>query len=236
MKDDAQTKAFVLYFSGHAKCAPCHSFGPGIRTQYLLHVVLCGKGKVCIAGQVHELKADSLFFIQPGQMVYYEADQQTPWEYCWIGFGGSDMKHLLETCNLLTQSVHKDLPQAARSTFVKLCRDHIENRGNELWYKGLFYQFFSYLAPGPDVLPPAGRYLKKATEYIQQNFMHDISISAISDDIGINRSYLYRLFYQWQNTSPQQYLLHCRIDAARKMLLETDYPQTENKSQFHTAA
>ena len=78
----------ILYFTGYEKCDPSHSFGPAIRTHYLIHYVVKGSGRFHENGRVHSLHAGDLFLILPGQITYYEADRETPWEYCWVGFDG----------------------------------------------------------------------------------------------------------------------------------------------------
>ena len=35
-----------LCFCGLAKCEPNHSFGPGIRDNYIIHYITKGKGKI----------------------------------------------------------------------------------------------------------------------------------------------------------------------------------------------
>ena len=35
---------FYLCFCGYAKCAPLHSFGPAVRPNYIIHLILDGKG------------------------------------------------------------------------------------------------------------------------------------------------------------------------------------------------
>lgn len=219
--------ALSVFFSGHEKCQPRHFFGPAVRPQYLVHFVLSGKGLFRSEGQVYHLTGNSIFLIRPGQQTYYEADAQDPWEYCWVGFDGWDARQLMESCGLPANPVRENLPSTARSTFFKLCRAHIENRGNPIYCTGLLYQFFSYLAEPGSAAPAPGQYLQKAADYIRRNYMYDISVAGVSAYVGIDRSYLYRLFRQWQDTSPQAYLLRCRIEAAQRMLLESDYTVTE---------
>ncbi len=229
MEEATTQETLAIYYSGHEKCLPRHGFGPFARTQYLVHFILSGKGWFRAGGQVYHLEADSVFLIQPGQLTYYEADPKDPWEYCWIGFDGTDAENLLDACGLLYCPVRGDLSAAARSTICRLFREHMHNRGNSLLYKGLLYQFFSCLAEqtAPQRPAAAGEYLKKAAEYIRRNYMYDITVAGISSFVGVDRSYLYRLFRQWQFCSPQQYLLSCRMEAAQRMLLESPYTVTE---------
>ena len=88
-----------IYFCGHEHCQPGHSFGPAVRPHYLIHVVLSGKGIFKHQGHTYSLKSGDSFLIKPMDSTYYEADQNNPWEYAWIGFDGQEIPALLnQTC------------------------------------------------------------------------------------------------------------------------------------------
>ncbi len=219
----------AIYYAGYEKCQSRHSYGPAIRSQYLVHYILSGKGLFRRGTQTYHLEANSMFLICPEELTYYEADAQDPWEYCWVGFHGTDARPLMEACGLLDRPVRSDLPAEARSTVLRLYQAHGANHGSPILCKGLLYQFFSCVeTPAAHRRPvTADEYLSKATEYIRRNYMYDISISGVSSYVGIDRSYLYRLFMQWEGVSPRKYLLEHRMEAARRMLLGSGHTVTE---------
>lgn len=55
------------YFSycGFAKTEPKHSFGPAIRDQYLIHIILEGEGYYTIKNQKYYLRKGQGFVIPP---------------------------------------------------------------------------------------------------------------------------------------------------------------------------
>ena len=73
---------------GREACEPGHSFGPAIRRYTLVHYVKRGKGTFYARGQAHPVGAGEAFLILPGEVTTYTADEEDPWEYCWIGFDG----------------------------------------------------------------------------------------------------------------------------------------------------
>ena len=77
-----------VFNCGLERCAPGHTWGPGIRDHYLIHLILAGKGTFQTGGKTWELAPGDLFFVQPNQLNTYTADAQQPWEYCWVGFNG----------------------------------------------------------------------------------------------------------------------------------------------------
>src|SRR5690606_14041715 len=47
-----------------------------------------------------ELQAGASFFIFPGELSSYTADQHRPWHYRWIGFRGTDVDQWLSRINI----------------------------------------------------------------------------------------------------------------------------------------
>ncbi len=74
-------------------------------------------------------------------------------------------------------------------------------------------------------------YMMQAVEYIKQNYNKNISVENISNLLGIERSYLSRLFKTYKNKSTQNYIIDYRMRQARRMFEEEDM----NVSQVCTA-
>lgn len=64
--------------------------------------------------------------------------------------------------------------------------------------------------------------MRKSIDYIRQNFKQGISVGDISAHIGISERYLRKMFTQYLNMSPLDYLTQIRINAAIEMLRITD--------------
>ena len=64
-------------------------------------------------------------------------------------------------------------------------------------------------------------YVDMAITYIQSNFSN-IKISDVARNIGINRSYLTKIFKNKVGISPQEYLMDRKLSYACKLLRETD--------------
>ena len=82
-------------------------------------------------------------------------------------------------------------------------------------------------------LPISGRndhneqYYQQALEYISNNYSYNLKIQDIADYIGVDRTYLYKIFMREAQISPKQYLLQYRIRAAAKLLQTQNYNVTE---------
>ncbi len=227
MREVKRQWPLIVCYSGYEKCESRHSYGPAVRTQYLIHYVLSGKGCFRTEEQEYRLEANSVFLIRPDQRTYYEADGLEPWEYCWVGFDGTDAKAVLEACGLLDCPVKERLSPSAQNSVLRLYGQYTGNQGNAMLYTGLLYQFFSCFCERSVQPGVASQYVEKATEYMHRNYMYAITVAQVAAYVGIDRSYLYRLFRQLHDVSPQQYLHRCRMEAAQRMLLESTYNVTE---------
>lgn len=67
-------------------------------------------------------------------------------------------------------------------------------------------------------------YVEDSLQYIENNYDHSFSIQEIADSLGLECTYLYRLFKKVTGFSPQEYLLDYRIRKACELLQNTDLP------------
>lgn len=77
-----------LSFYGYEECTPNYSFGPAIRDTYVLHYITKGKGQFHYKGKIVDLKAGDFFLLKPDELTFYQADNQDPWAYYWLGITG----------------------------------------------------------------------------------------------------------------------------------------------------
>ena len=93
-------------------------------------------------------------------------------------------------------------------------------------------QFYGIIALLYD--PAVGRgetsaecYVRTAADYIENNYAYPIRIDMIAGRLGIDRSYLYRIFTEKMSVSPKEYLNRVRIKAAKEMLAAGEYSVTD---------
>lgn len=227
-----------IYFCGHESCASGHFFGPAVRPHYLIHFILSGKGCYRAGGTSFFLQKGDAFLIHPGETTFYEADREAPWEYAWIGFGGKDCLALLSSCAFFEHGYvfrHTSDPTASRrfhqirSTLFDLLRCFESECANPLELLGYFYLILSQMGY-PEKKQPQNQeeaYLQKALDYLHNNYSYPVSIQQLARQIGIDRSYLYKLMERNFQLSPQQYLIEYRLMKAREMLTATSRSITE---------
>ena len=69
--------------------------------------------------------------------------------------------------------------------------------------------------------------VKAVMEYVRNNLAEDLNVKDIAYKFGYERSHLYRLFLNENGFSIQWYIITCRINRARYLLVETKKPVYE---------
>ena len=62
------------------------------------------------------------------------------------------------------------------------------------------------------------QYVRKAVRYMEDHFSDSISVNDIAFHMGLDRSYLYRIFKRHMGYPPSRYLLNYRLKRAAEML------------------
>lgn len=228
---DQNFEDFYLLYCGHQECPSSYSFGPAVRPNYLIHYVLKGKGYYYVNDRKYTIEGNQGFLIRPHELTFYQADENDPWTYLWIGFDGKKVKTYLKysgmdeknytfSCNetdLLNSYVNQMLKHDTLSHY------------NELSLQGLLFLFFAALAksaetPYEEDVEIDNLYISKAIEYIEKNYQNPILVTDIANYVSLSRTYLTTIFQQTLHMSPQKFLLKFRITKASELLIHTDLP------------
>lgn len=223
-------REITIYYCGQEECAPEHYFGPAIRQHYLLHVVLDGKGFYRAGGETYHLEEGDAFLIKPQEITYYQADKENPWVYAWAAFGGGQAERLVSEYRQEEAGYHYRFDQESRwREWIHALVEAFEAPGhNQDEMAGYLYLLFAQFPRrwegGED---PEWNYVAGAERYIHHNFSYPIQIGDVAKHVGIDRTYLFKLFKKYKGISPKQYLTACRLAEAKRLLEETALNATE---------
>lgn len=240
-----------LYYCGSESCTPNHSFGPAIRSHYLIHFIRSGKGIYLRQGMEYSLKQGDAFLILPGETTKYMADSEDPWDYTWIAFDGAGAEPLLASCGFSNNNPVFHSDDDTKGSML-ICQAEIfeshfhDQRLNFLEILGHFYLLFSCMhtdTPSTGSMIPGNAciletncknassaqrlYFHQATEYLKHNFSYPVKIEQLARYVGVSRSYLYKTFITCSGKSIQQYLLRLRLREACSLLAETERSITD---------
>ncbi len=220
-----------IYYCGKEACSPGHYFGPAIRPHYLLHFILNGKGIYESRGSKYKVGKGEAFLIRPQEITYYEADREEPWEYAWVAFDGEKTEEMLKKAGFTQDYPICDILR------VEDCGNYLDRLvakfdradSNEYELIGLFYLIFSTAARVYQKEEEAAEqgYYVKALTFIRHNYGYDIRVSDIARYVGIDRTYLFKIFKHFLGKSVKEYLTEYRILTAKYMLQRTTYNMTE---------
>lgn len=221
---------YHLNYCGYEHCHPGYAFGPHTRASYLMHIVTRGSGRYYVNNKIYQICAGQIFLIYPGITTTYQADQDDPWSYYWIGFSGYQANYILsqmgfsQDSHVITVAQLDPLIQCIERMLqsYEFTLQHELQRTSEL-----LHFFACVLNSRPQSLssskPSKAQYAEAAMRYISNHFDQKIQISALADYIGIDRSYLSKIFREEYQISPQEYLLRLRIQKATTLLVNTNY-------------
>lgn len=229
-KEQHQLKTDLHFdFCGISKTLPFHSFGPAIRQNYILHIVMEGKGTYQVKNQHYQLKKGDVFLIRPGDSTFYLADGEEPWMYCWLSFSGAAAEEI----------IHRSLFGADQYTmvssdiqkYINVILDCLpykeETAANELHLIEMTYRFLAVLLEdgGKIHLGDNKKYSPlavAAVEYIEGHYAKELTVEGIAQHLAVNRSHLSRVFRNHMEISIKEYILGVRINRAAFLLSSTE--------------
>ena len=237
------TDDLYLQYCGIEQCLPDYYFDADGRDGYHLHVILQGKGKLFVDGNIKNLHFGQMFITKPGENTWYKADTNDPWVYCWMTFDGNIAKRCVEDAGFVEGINVLDCQTDPRHfhSIVASVLDQAELSPSNVYLStGQLLRFISaaihsYYATENRSRKnrkfPADDYVRYAADYIQANYA-TARITDVAKYVGLHRSYLTNLFKTKTGISPQEYLIQCRLQQGCKLLKETNNPIQEISHQI----
>ena len=192
--------------AGWERCDSGHSFGPHTRDYYILHYVVSGRGVFEKEGERRGVGGGEIFVIRPGEITTYTADRTNPWFYIWIGFNGKLAKMFDESEDVITYGENTFLDLIKISTASGMVEEMITSK---------LFEIISVIFGGSN---QEKCYEEIAYNHIKAKYMEQIRVEEIAGMIGIDRSYLSRLFKKRYGVSVQDFLVDVRLSKAAEFL------------------
>lgn len=222
---------FYLCYCGYEASDSLQHFGPAARPNYLIHVILDGKGVFQTGSSRVSLHAGEGFFIRPNEQIFFQADENDPWTHLWIGFDGARCEEYLQAIGLGNGQLTFRTPdgEAMKEIVLEMLRHNTAGTENDFLLQGLLCRFFACLARSLSIPLSAvakndreNFYVRRAVEFVQYNYANHITVSDMAKYVSLNRSYLFTLFQRVLRISPQEFLTTFRLTRAKEQLTLTD--------------
>lgn len=212
---------------GAEQCDSGYSFGPTIRDNYVLHFITNGKGKISINGETTELTAGDIFVLPKNQSIFYQADENTPWTYTWVGFSGSRAETILSQTRLLEKYfLHSHLESEILKKMIDINQTEVQSLPmiTELILIGHLNQLLAALVqefPNESLKESstlAKNYVHHAIKLIHSQYNSPIKVNEIADHLALSRSYLYKIFKQETGYAIKDYILQIKMKRSCQLL------------------
>jgi len=214
---------------GHSITEPCYQFGPAVRSYYLIHYIIDGKGEFTVNNRTYNLSAGQGFLIEPDYQTHYISNSVSPWSYIWVGFYGKNAKNILSSLgisqeNPIFSSTEKDNLVNCVTDMLNHNRSDLKDIYHNL---GNLFHFLGIIADSTRSLPldnDNNHYVEEAIRYIQNRVSESLQVEDIANYLGLNRSYFSTYFKKQTGMSPLQYIQTFRLTKAEHMLVTTSLP------------
>ncbi len=210
-----------LYISelGYMGWTGKHRVKPYMRNVYILHFVTKGKMRYC--GQ--EIQAGQGFLVAKQTVHSMDFDGQSH-ELFWFAFDGESAETLLKEIGL-SPTTHgtfniNNLPYV--ETLLRMALKVCDKDKNEDVALSAFLGCLPFLAVRHGETPVERGYFEAAVGLMKRNHYRHLSMNDIAREINVSEKHLCKLFKARCGQSPKQYLTGIRMEAAKKMLLESN--------------
>lgn len=212
-----------IYQYGNEICDPAQMYGPYVRDHFLIHFVKKGKGKFSVGNLTYSVGENQGFIIYPDEITYYEADEENPWTYEWIGFNGGKTEEVLKNLGFKADNpiFYFSKKNFVESIFEKIGEIRPTEIAGQLMLDGYLYMLFSVMKPTfpeevqkREINSSSREYVEQAIEYIKKNYSQKITVNSIADYIGLNRCYMGSIFKKHTKMTPIDFIIEYRMKKA----------------------
>ncbi|MEI6132548.1 MAG: AraC family transcriptional regulator [Bacillota bacterium] len=219
---------FVLESCGHFNCSEKYFTERSGLKSWILIYTLSGNGIVRFRNIERELHSKSCLILDCEEDHYYATKPNSSWEFYYLHFRGISAKSYSDFVNgnafevftiqqnLLIEDSFKEIFSLARVSSELV--DFSINLGITQIFSTLIEAKQSstnkkYISHLTDV--------EKTKSYLELNYNREINIVSLSREVNISKFYFIKVFKELTGQTPYEYLTDIRINAAKKLLIET---------------
>lgn len=220
----APGQSLAVIECGITICDHSHHTAPRVYPNYAIHFVLEGKGIYVVNNKSYKVCAGQGFLIEPDIVCSYTADNDKPWRYIYVVFDGNDSDTIVHNAGLDQNFpiFNFDLKREFTNLLYSIHYACMEN--NSMGYEAIGYfnlvmsRLIRQNISSFQEYSSSEQYIEKAKNYVQQHYSYNITIQELAAHIGLDRTYLYRLFREKLNKSPSEYINDYRLKKAIEMM------------------
>jgi len=183
-----------------------------------------GEGTLKVNENIFTIKRGSFFYLMPNTPHEYYGNTD-PWEVEWISFSGNQVDNILAELNFDKAKVgilsnFDKMQSSFNKIFVTLRLD--DNSGKLICSSVLYeilVELYTMIHNKHEVEISEGkRIVDDVKLYIDDHYSQYITIDGLSELVNVTPQYLCRIFKNYLNLRPFQYIAMKRIQHAKKLL------------------
>lgn len=197
-----------------------------------------GKGELEVGDQTYQLGPGSLALIDNRQPHLYRTANDDGWDHTFIHFAGPSTPYLFDRATrdgAVFGNVQHTSAGLALEGLVDL--NHDQPSDNDLlFHSNLTMLLISLTNMEPESPTGTPDWLHDIERYIDEHCSEDLSVANLAERAGYSESRFAHQFKECTGTSPIQYRNSARMELAKKLLVQTNWPvdQVGAKSGFKT--
>lgn len=201
----------------------------------VLQYIKAGCGYIKVNGKVKKSSAGDVIINHIGDDHEYWSDKNDPWSKVWINVRGTLVTELLRIYQLEQITHIPNVPQLD-NVFTGCIENLLNHEGDVIEETAIALHriihrinkavYFSDKA--------ADSIAEKLRRRLNQEVVSGKTFTEIAAEFALSESQLIRRFKNAYNCTPYAFLLNCRLELAKTMLINSDYPIAEiaEKSGF----
>lgn len=198
---------------------------------YVFEYIISGKGYIEMYGEKIEVSAGMFYCFRRGTDLLYYSDPDDPYEKIWMNFVGEMPERLFDFFGLDKLFITR---RNVLNLFLEIhdALEHISAHDSSDVYADILGLLFRILTSATkDRYFPSTAEMNALDEriraYIDANIYTDLSLDRISEEFGITKMHIIRVFKNKFSITPMQYLIERKIGIAKSLLTGTVMPIKE---------
>lgn len=203
--------------------------GPNIYKCYYIECCTSGFFHLEINGKEFYVKEGDCYVLFPGDRITHKTNSKSARSELTCSVRGLELKKVMKQAGITSES-----PFARPSAYKEICASikRILEFGNNQSMKADYlrtaelYKIMASLIDDKSKIETTS-IIQKATDIIDNEYMNDLSVENIANQIGLERCYFSVLFKKHTGQTPHAYLNSVRIKKACALISSTDLPISE---------
>ena len=224
---EARTLPFFLFGIGGSEYQGRVDRPDGYKWDQILFCA-SGSGTLEYDGKETKIGAGDYFFLPKDKPHTYYPDGEL-WDVRWTAFEGNVCDEILIRFGMTEPIV---ITPAGETTMERIFDKMVISQENDILYcdyicSGLVYDYLIEFHRLMDTDADSARsrqlsMLLPVLRFMHDNFSSDISMTQLSEIIGVTPQHFCRVFRKTMNVRPNEFLTQIRIDESKRLLAERD--------------